>query len=53
MDKIKLVVGATIEETFADFIISRKTKGFAEKNLQSCQIPAMDVGDGKPPLYGC
>ena len=29
MAKIKLVVSATIEETFSDFIISRKTKGLA------------------------
>ena len=27
MAKIKLVVSATIEETFSDFIISKKTKG--------------------------
>jgi len=37
MAKIKLVVRATIEATFADFIISRKTKGLAEKTLQSYQ----------------
>jgi len=37
MAKIKLVVSATIEETFADFIISKKTKGLAEKTLQSYQ----------------
>ncbi len=37
MTKIKLVVSATIEETFSDFIISRKTKGLAEKTLQSYQ----------------
>ena len=37
MAKIKLVVSATIEETFYDFIISRKTKGLAEKTLQSYQ----------------
>ena len=37
MVKIKLVVSATIEETFSDFIISRKTKGLAEKTLQSYQ----------------
>lgn len=35
MAKIKLVVSATIEETFKDFIISRKTKGLAEKTLQT------------------
>ena len=35
MAKIKLVVSATIEETFSDFIISRKTKGLADKTLQS------------------
>ena len=37
MAKIKLVVSATIEEPFSDFIISRKTKGLAEKTLQSYQ----------------
>lgn len=37
MAKIKLVVSATIEETFSDFIISRKTKGLTEKTLQSYQ----------------
>ena len=30
--KIKLVVNATSEETFFDFIISRKTKDLAEKD---------------------
>ena len=35
MAKIKLVVSANIEETFSDFIISKKTKGLAEKALQS------------------
>ena len=37
MAKIKLVVSASIEETFSDFIISKKTKGLAEKTLQSYQ----------------
>ena len=37
MAKIKLVVSATIEETFSDFIISKKTKGLADKTLQSYQ----------------
>ena len=37
MAKIKLVVSATIEETFSDSIISKKTKGLAEKTLQSYQ----------------
>ena len=37
MAKIKFVVSATIEETFSDFIISKKTKGLAEKTLQSYQ----------------
>ena len=37
MAKSKLVVSATIEETFSDFIISKKTKGLAEKTLQSYQ----------------
>ena len=37
MAKIKLVVSATIEETSSDFIIFKKTKGLAEKTLQSYQ----------------
>lgn len=37
MGKIKLNVTATVEETFKDFIISRKTKGLAEKTLVSYQ----------------
>ena len=37
MAKIKSVVSATIDETFSDFIISKKTKGLAEKTLQSYQ----------------
>lgn len=37
MAKIKLIVSATIEETFSDFIIFKKTKGLAEKTLQSYQ----------------
>jgi len=37
MAKIKLVVSATIEEAFSDFIISKKAKGLAEKTLQSYQ----------------
>ena len=37
MTKIKLVVRATIEETFSDFIISKKTTGLAERTLQSYQ----------------
>ena len=37
MAKIKLVVSATIGETFSDFIISKKTKGLVEKTLQSYQ----------------
>ena len=32
MAKIKLVVSATIEETFSDFIISKKTKGLVRYN---------------------
>lgn len=35
MAKIKLAVSATVEETFKDFLISRKTKGLADKTLQS------------------
>ena len=37
MAKIKLNVSATMEETFKDFMISRKSKGLAEKTLQSYQ----------------
>ncbi|MDY4429774.1 tyrosine-type recombinase/integrase [Evtepia sp.] len=37
MAKIKLIVSSTIEDTFQDFILSRKTKGLAEKTLQSYQ----------------
>lgn len=37
MAKIKLIVSASIEETFKDFMISRKTKGLADKTLQSYQ----------------
>lgn len=35
MKKIKLNCTATMEETFADFILSRKAKGLADKTLQS------------------
>ncbi len=35
MAKIKLSVSATIEDTFKDFIVSRKAKGLAEKTVQS------------------
>lgn len=35
MAKITLYQGASIEETFKDFIISRKTKGLADKTIQS------------------
>jgi integrase/recombinase XerD len=38
MGKIKLNVSATVEETFKDFIVSRKIKGLAEKTLISYQI---------------
>lgn len=44
MAKIKLVVSATIGETFSDFIISKKTKGLAEKTLQSYQAQFQAVG---------
>jgi len=37
MAKIKLYQGATIEETFKDFIVSRKTKGLADKTIDSYQ----------------
>lgn len=35
MAKIKLVVSATVEEIFKDFLISHKAKGLADKTLQS------------------
>ncbi len=35
MARIKLNVSTTIEETYRDFLISRKTKGLADKTLQS------------------
>ena len=35
MAKITLYQGASIEETFKDFIISRKTKRLADKTIQS------------------
>ena len=35
MTKITLYQGASIEETFKDFIISRKTKGLADKTIES------------------
>ena len=35
MAKITLHQGASIEETFKDFIISRKTKGLADKTIES------------------
>lgn len=38
MGKIKLQTTATIEETFRDFIISKRAKGLAEKTLESYQF---------------
>ena len=35
MKKIKLNCAATVEETFSDFLTSRKAKGLADKTLQS------------------
>ena len=35
MKKMKLNCAATMEETFADFLTSRKAKGLADKTLQS------------------
>ena len=35
MARIKLNVSTSIEETYKDFLISRKTKGLADKTLQS------------------
>lgn len=43
MGKIKLNITATIEETFKDFIVSRKTKGLAEKTLVSYQSQFQSV----------
>ena len=43
MAKTKLVVSATIEETFSDFIISKKTKGLAEKSVQIRKFSAIFV----------
>lgn len=39
MAKIKLNARATIEETFKDFIISRKAKGLADMTPQSHHTP--------------
>ena len=38
MAKIKLQMRATIEETFKDFIVSKRSKGLAEKTLESYQF---------------
>ena len=35
MKKMKLNCAATMEETFSDFLTSRKAKGLADKTLQS------------------
>ncbi|MBE6785402.1 MAG: site-specific integrase [Ruminococcaceae bacterium] len=37
MEKIMLFSGAIIQETFDDFMLSRKTKGLADKTLESYQ----------------
>lgn len=37
MKKIRMNCAATVEETFADFLTSRKAKGLADKTLQSYQ----------------
>lgn len=37
IEKIMLFSGATIEEAFADFMLSRKTKGLADKTFESYQ----------------
>ena len=38
MAKVKLQTTATIEETFKDFIVSKRSKGLAEKTLESYQF---------------
>ena len=35
MKKIRLNCIATLDETFADFLLSRRAKGLAEKTLES------------------
>jgi len=37
MGRIKLTIAATMAETFKDFLLSRKTKGLADKTLESYQ----------------
>lgn len=44
MAKIKLNVSATIEETFKDFMVSRKTKGLADKTLDSYEHQFRGIG---------
>lgn len=35
MKKIRMNCAATLDETFADFLLSRRAKGLAEKTLES------------------
>ena len=35
MKKIRLNCTTTLDETFADFLLSRRAKGLAEKTLES------------------
>ena len=35
MKKIRMNCTATLDETFADFLLSRRAKGLAEKTLES------------------
>ena len=37
MSKTKLNVTATVEEVFKDFLVTRETKGLADKTLTSFQ----------------
>ena len=37
MGKIKLITAVTMEETFKQFLLSRKTKGLSDKTLESYQ----------------
>ncbi len=43
MAKIKMKLAATVEETFKDFLTSRKIKGLSEKTLETyaCHLQAV------------
>ena len=51
MKKIKLNCAATMEETFADFLTSRKAKGLADKTLQSYEQQFRAVARRSKNLY--